>query len=371
MELKGSTLLNRAKIQPQSRFHPRFSCGALTALCLFCTSGLAQESTQPATVPETVTGTVPGGTVKIIPQEPIAGFTTADQLLTALETADQDLKNLTAALQYTKDFAIAGDTQVRQGTLWFEDISAANAKPGTPRKRRFAILFKNVQVGTRLDEKEQMYNFDGEWLVERFPSEKRMVKRQVVPPGESFDPLKIGEGPLPIPIGQRKDDILARYDATLLPPNDGFDELPIERMKKTEDFVKGTVQLLLVPRADQTDDFKEIRLWYLASKNADGTPGKLLPRMARTVNRAEDMSTVQLLNVKKNDSTPINATVFDTKTPDSGWEVTVMPFRGSIEEAGPTPAGANRVIDATTPGVRPENSTVPSSPASNQPVKPK
>lgn len=350
---------------------------AAAAASVMASAGLAQTATAPAgQASEIRSEPVQGGTIKILPDQPILGFSTADQLLTALETADQDLRALQAQIRYTRDFAIAGDTQVRTGTLWFEDVgrpAAANAA----RKRRFAIQFDKLAFGNREEEKKQIYNFDGEWLVERFPDEKRMVKRQVVRPGESFDPLKIGEGPLPIPIGQKKAEILARYDATLLPPDDGFDEMPAERMKQLQEMSKGCVQLMLTPRAD-TDDFKEIRLWYRPQPGPDGKPGRLLPRIAKTLNRADDISVVQLVDVRTNDQVQIDVKVFDTKTPPDGWDVIVQPFRGNLEADGEpgapkpeqvvVPAGTNRPADATERPVRPENNVAPSSPTSTTPA---
>lgn len=347
---------------------------ASAAAGVMASAGLAQTATAPATAPagqpsEIRSEPVQGGTIKILPDQPILGYSTADQLLTALETADQDLRALQAKIRYTRDFAIAGDTQVRTGTLWFEDVggrAAANA----PRKRRFAIQFDTLAFGNREENKKQIYNFDGEWLVERFEDEKRMVKRQVVRPGENFDPLKIGEGPLPIPIGQKKAEILARYDATLLPPDDGFDEMPAARMKELQEMSKDCVQLMLTPRAD-TDDFKEIRLWYRPQPGSDGKPGRLLPRIAKTLNRADDISVVQLLKVEINDKVDIDPKVFDTRTPASGWDVIVQPFRGNLEADGEpgapkpeqvvVPAGTNRPADATERPVRPENNVAPSS----------
>jgi len=362
-----------------------WTVAAAIAVGLFASAGRAQtgSSPTPATVPATAgqpseirSEPVQGGNIKILPTQPIAGFSTADELLTALETADQDLRALEAKIRYTRDFAIAGDTQVRTGKLWFEDAAGRAAANG-PRKRRFAIQFDELVFSDRVEKKKQMYNFDGEWLVERFEDEKRMVKRQVVRPGENFDPLKIGEGPLPIPIGQRKADILARYDATLLPPDDGFDEMPAARMKELTEMSKDCVQLMLTPRME-ADDFKEIRLWYRAQPRADGKPGRLLPRIAKTVNRAEDISVVQLLQVQTNDEVKIDPSVFDTKVPAQGWDVIIQPFRGSLEADGEPaapqpeqvviPAGASRPADATERPQRPENTVVPGS--TTPPTKP-
>lgn len=340
---------------------------ALVAAGLVAVSGRAQTPVDPQPS-EIRSEPVAGGTIKILPDQPIAGFTTAEQLLADLETADADLRALQADIRYTRDFAIAGDTQVRMGTLWFQDATeSAKAEKGAARKRRFAIQFDTLSFGDREENQTQIYNFDGEWLVERFPGEKRMVKRQVVPPGESFDPLKIGEGPLPIPIGQKKDDILARYDATLLPPEDGFEEMPAVRMQELTKMAEGCVQLMLTPRADraETDDFKEIRLWYRRQPLPNGKEGRLLPRIAKTVNRADDISVVQLLRVKTNNQVEIDPTKFDTRTPATGWDVVVQPFRGGIEAEGDnpavSPAGAARPNDATERPERPENSVAPGS----------
>lgn len=321
---------------------------------------------------------VQGGNIKILPDSPIEGFSNADQLLDALEKADADLRALQANIRYTRDFALAGDTQVRQGTLWFQDATD-KANPKGPRKRRFAINFESLTFGDRSEDKQQIYNFDGEWLVERYPQEHRLVKRQVVPPGESFDPLKIGEGPLPIPIGQKKADILSRYDATLLPPEDGFEEMPAARMKELTDMSQGCVQLLLKPRAEraETDDFKEIRLWYRSLPDANGKRGPLLPRIAKTVNQADDISVVQLINVKINDKVTINNAVFDTSVPPSGWDVVVQPYRGGPEADGEpatpqvTPAGTTRAVDPAGRTQGPESPAPKPSPAQAPKNEPK
>lgn len=328
----------------------------LTALALLSQLAIAADPIPaPAQVPPTPPPTeiVPGGKVKVLPNEPILGFADADALLTALETADANLSLLTAQIRYTRDFAIAGDTQVRTGSLWFVD---STKKSEQTRQRSFAIRFDSLVVGSREEKRQQFYTFDGEWLVEKFPGEKRMIKRQVVRPGEKFDPLKIGEGPLPIPIGQKRADILARYDATLLPADDGFDEMPLERAKELTAFTKNCVQLLLEPRADARDPFKAIRLWYLPTETKSGK--RLLPRLAHTINTAEDESTVMLLGIKVNDEAKLESGVFDTSTPKD-WDVIIQPFRGAIEgddapvapAAGPNiqPAGTDRQNPAPNP----------------------
>ncbi len=252
-------------------------------------------------------------TVQPATQDAIAS---ADDLLRELETADADLRALAADLRYDRTFELAGDRQVRVGRLFFESPPG-----GAGAGRRFAIRFDRLELGDRLEEETKFYVFDGEWLVEKLPAEKLFFKRQVAPPGSSFDPLRIGQGPLPIPIGQKREDILSRYTADLLPSDDGLDSDALRA------FALGAYQLRLVPRAETAADeeFTEVRLWYRRGADAKGP---LLPRMARTINHAGDVSVVQLINVKLNAQAEIPAGVMDTASPGTGWDVQVTEYRG-------------------------------------------
>lgn len=279
----------------------------------------------------------------------------ADDLLLALENADADLRTLSADLRYDRTFEIAGDRQVREGKLHFISRPAADPKadPNAPARndRKFSITFTKLIVGPRVrDAKDdpsvmKEYIFDGEWLVEKLPGEspKLFTKRQVVAPGERFDPLRIGEGPMPIPIGQRRQDILDRYSAQLVSADADLDDPDLKK------FVADSYQLKLVPRPERMDEdeFREIRLWYrrgapnAAGKKPDAKaePGALLPRMARTINRSGDESIVQLINVQLNK--PIPDTAMDTRTPGpkDGWDIQIIPFRQGIKDEPPASPG--------------------------------
>lgn len=237
----------------------------------------------------------------------------ADALLAELERADADLATLEADVIYDRVFEVQGDEQIRTGRLYF---SSGNRGAGGGEGRRFAVYFERLQVGARVEERPLVYIFDGEWFVEKRPDERQFIKRQVVPPGEKFDPLKIGEGPFPIPIGQKREDILARYRAELLEAEAGLDRDDLR------EFVEGAYQLKLTP-LDPRDTFKEVRLWYFRA----GVGGKLLPRMARTVNTEGDVSVVQLVGVKINSE--MDASRLDTATPVAGWDVQIQPYRGA------------------------------------------
>lgn len=250
----------------------------------------------------------------------------ADDLLVALETADADIRTFRADVIYTRIFALAGDEQTRQGTLWFETLDRGGN--GVPASRRFAVDFQSLRVGSRVDKEPKTYIFDGEWLVEKLPNDKQFIKRQVVPPGERFDPLKIGEGPFPVPVGQRRADVLAAYEATLLDASEGLDNGTLRSFVSQ---AGGTHQVLLKPRVmpSDGDELAEIRVWYRKSD--------LLPRMARTINVAGDESVVQLMNPKKNPGN-LPDKVFDTTPPQKGWDVRVEPYRGPGDPPRSQPA---------------------------------
>lgn len=271
------------------------------------------------------------------PAVPPAEFATADDLLKALETADADLKTLSSELLWTKDFFLGGDSQTRKGHLHFVDErnsakaksaqSPANDKPEAPDGlRKFAIKVEaTVTQGSnkgegRLDKRVQEYVFDGVVLVERYPAEKRIIKHQLQAK-VGADPLKIGEGPIPLPVGQKRADILERFNVELLAADKDLVPHDMDKADAAAQRLllvsKGCVQLKLVPKPEFEKEctFKQARLWYRRDEN-----GRLLPRMARAVDKQDNTDTVMLTGVEVNG--PVSD-VFDTNVPP-GWEVQIM-----------------------------------------------
>jgi hypothetical protein len=290
------------------------------ALAVTAGTALAQ-TTQPQQV-QTPEENVPM-VIKVVKPDakPFTGkIETAEHLLDALELADKDLRSFRADLIYDKTFDIGGDQQVRWGKLYYVDNKAADAKL---RSRKFAINFEGLRIGERRETEPKMYIFDGVWLVEKLPKQKQFIKRQIVGEGESFDPLKIGEGPMPIPIGQRKQDTLARFTAELLPTEEGLMDTDPKVQARIQAHVKGAMQLRLlpIPGTEEARDFREIRLWYRANDT-----GVLLPVLARTVSRAEDISLVTLSNMAVNPK-DLDPALLDTAAPKGAdaatWKVDI------------------------------------------------
>jgi hypothetical protein len=283
------------------------------------------------------------------PPQAAQEFKTADELLDALETADRDLRSLTAEVKFDKTFELQGDRQTRTGKLWFDSQPAKAGEPGALPLRRFAVRFDKVWIAEVRRVEDKTYIFDGQWLMEKDAIERFFQKKQVVGPGEHFDPLKVGNGPFVLPIGQRKGDIKERFNVELLPATAGLDvpaegeEADKKAAEEARTAATGSWQLRLTPKPgfESDEEFSEVRLWYKR-----GAQGELLPRMARTVKPPGDVATVVLLNVEvqlagkaANPAARVAPEVFDV-TPPEGWDGQVMPWRKRGEPVGAEPRDA-------------------------------
>lgn len=249
------------------------------------------------------------------PAEQPREIRTAEDLLRALERAGDGVRTLSANVLYDRRFLLQGDRHVREGRLYFAQQALMEGSRPT---RAFGIHFETLYVGDRLENDPQTWVFDGRWLTESRPAEKRITRREMARLGENFDPLRVGEGPMPLPIGQAADEILAKYDAELLDARDGAGEeaaayLPVP-----------THQLRLVP-IEEREDLREIRLWYAKDT--------LLPRVAWTRNRAGDESFVVLANVRTNEPLPEGALRIDEQAAAAdGWDVQVYLLKPAGQE---------------------------------------
>jgi hypothetical protein len=253
-------------------------------------------------------------------------FPDADALLLALEKADVGLVSFEAHIQYDRRFELQGDQHIRRGEIYYKAEVKGDGGGGAVEPAVFAVKFNELQIDETKRPEEQAFIFDGEWFIERNDAAKRFIKRQVALPGERINPLRLGEGPFPIPIGQKRVDILARYEAKLVPVEDGLKDEPDYAAA-----VAGATQIVLTPRAEfGKDEFREIRLWYRSE--GEGAKARLLPRLAQTLNRQGDVSFVLLVGMKVNGADfPGQIVNVDEPPAGQGWEVQTELKRG---EAG-------------------------------------
>ena len=242
-----------------------------------------------------------------------------DALLDRLERADAGIRDLSGDLIYTRVNVLLDDVQTRHGTLQFVVVPAAEGMQNTPR-RVFRAHFTHFRDSFIMREEDEQWGFDGQWLFERNAHQKTLVIRQIAREGEALDPLRLGEGPLPIPLGQRKAEILARYDVSKRPLVEGLDSEEAQGFRQTLQLMNAPVQLHLHPlRGDE--QFDEVRLWY-----GDDAQGRLLPILARAARFTGDgeeteVSYVMLFNTEINQGLTVDDVKVDPAPDDAGWRI--------------------------------------------------
>lgn len=149
--------------------------------------------------------------VLVIRQPPAtapAAAPSVDQILERLEKKGDQIRDLQTRITFSKIDPILEDKQVFQGILRFKE-----EKPNP----HFLIQFdKFTQEGMTRDAKE-WHTFDGQWYTEARERTKTIVKRQVVRPGEQVNVFRLGQGPFPLPFGQKKADIEKHFEVRVVP----------------------------------------------------------------------------------------------------------------------------------------------------------
>ncbi len=270
------------------------------------------------------------------PAEAQPKLPTVDDVLTRQEMADKDIKTLSASIRYIKrpPAIEGGGIQTRYGNLLYSTTN----DPAGKALRKFNITFDQIMFDNKLRPKDKTaYIFDGAYLLELDYAGQQFMRKHLVGPNQIKDPLRIGEGLFPVPVGQRKADLLTRFDITVVDPLDN-----VANNDKLRELLSQCVQLKLVPKAggEQAKIFSEIRLWY---RQTD-----MLPIFTQTVNVDGATTEVFLVDIKKNP--PIDPASFVT-TPPAGWagdeedlrdKVQVQPDRAPLPPATPAPGtGAN------------------------------
>lgn len=225
-------------------------------------------------------------------------YSSADALLDALETSTRGLRDFQAQVIYDRVDAITEDRERRTGRILLEQDG------GEPPRRRFAIVFEqHIDAAGHASPQQQRYAFAEGWLVEFDDARRQAIERQLVPEGKSLDPLRLGEGPLPLPVGQRAHDVRRRFTVSLAPAPDA----PLLRR------LDGVQGLVLVPRpgAGADEDFQEVRIWYDLRTFA---PVGVQARM-----KGGDLKTVLLREVRVNAGLDEQARAALRTTVPEGW----------------------------------------------------
>ena len=231
MECSKQTIRGDSVRVAAARVAVRRTVVACLAVCVTCSACVADAQSVPATpvtpvtpsapaapgAPNTPPTTTPTHALAPAPAPspapttaPAPHFVDADALLTAVERTADSLRDFRANITLETTDDVTGDTERRLGQLVFVQ------EEGKPATRRFAVVFEKFIDGSgRMDERPVRYIYADGWLTEADFKQRTLVRRQLARAGEQYDPLKPGEGPVPLPIGQRRADVLARFDASL------------------------------------------------------------------------------------------------------------------------------------------------------------
>jgi hypothetical protein len=244
------------------------------------------------------------------PAAPAAPVATDDveKLLAAQELAARNLRAFTAKLHYVTEDELLGDRVIRKGRIVYER--------STKQGRRIALLFDSVIENRRKRERRTHYVFSDRWLVEIDHEEKLFIKREIAPPGQKFDPFRLGEGPIPLPIGQPKDEVLRRFDVELV-------ELPASGpLAKLSDRPVGPgLRLVPKPETPAAKEYRRIDIFYDRTNR--------LPVGIDVVEPNGDRKTVRLDDLRRNvDLDAAQREALKITEPDPAqWRIDIRPLR--------------------------------------------
>ena len=214
--------------------------------------------------------------------------------LDTLEKLGDSIKDLQAELTLDKLEAIVSDHTSKEGLLYYQR---------NDNKVRVRISFLKTRYGPRvINELEEFLLADG-WATHRQERSKREDRYQMSRAGQDNKELmRIGKSPVPIPIGQKTEDILKNFEVSLIEPNEKTDPAAIK-----------TVHLKLVPRKGTELAMSHARLEFWLAEPM------LLPVRSQWENDSGDVFTADMKDLQINKG--LNDKVFKLPKLPRGYEV--------------------------------------------------
>lgn len=181
------------------------------------------------------------------------------RVLRLLQKRAQTLHNFTADVRVKTQHLRTDETDIDIGRIWYQRRGS---------RTRFDIRLNTLVVDGAIAKRHADHDiiFDGRWLIDRNGAAKIFRKTAVAPPGRRFNPLELGAGPIPIPIGQNPAEVLREFTVSL---------------RKNRRRTPGIIHLRLTPRQKNMFTFKildfqidrKIRLPVkIVRINSDGSP---------------------------------------------------------------------------------------------------
>ena len=215
-------------------------------------------------------------------------------ILKELQQRGTTLHNFQAHLVVQVHHLRTDEKDMNIGDIWYQQSKG---------KTRFDIRFDMLVVDGAIAKRHADHDivFDGHWLIDRNGSAKIFRKIEIAPPGKQFNPLRLGQGPIPIPIGQKPSDVEKEFHIQLL---------------KSKKMPPHTVGLKLIPRDKSAFTFVEVDFWIntriwlpveIIRTDPDGTP------------TTATLSKIVVNRTMRHD--------FHLSPPGSGWTVVVKHYQ--------------------------------------------
>jgi outer membrane lipoprotein-sorting protein len=150
----------------------------------------------------------------------------AGDVLEALHARGRDLRDFAADVTLTETDVLGKETE-RRGTVWYQRRQNGDT--------RIRVGFTEKKLSGSTFKQRLEYLLDNGKLVEQNFETKLQITRQVLKPGQKLDPLKLGEGPFPLPIGQPPEEVLKNFE--------------VQKQATTKDDPAGSVHVQLAPKA--------------------------------------------------------------------------------------------------------------------------
>ncbi len=253
----------------QLRLTGQKTAGIITVLATF----VLCPAQNPAPPGPARTPAAPPPTLAAPPAAPSAPLDPqVDKILTRLE--DRQVEDLHAKVSWKLKYVLdlEEDAITKRGEIWYQQ-----QKPVA----KFLIHFTDKVTSNRLHKLDERHMFDGRWYIEMNSETKSFSKREVRREGDPVNPYKLGEGPFPVPFGQKKSDILREFGVSLGPAG----------AKDPEQ----TDHLHLVPRpgSDSYAKYAVVDVWVAREGPESGLPVKVEASKKRGTGEVDSVITIE------------------------------------------------------------------------------
>jgi hypothetical protein len=227
-----------------------------------------------------------------------------DEILTRLQKRSDGLKDILCTVKYVEEDRINLSTNEKHGRLMF-----LMADPNPKWRVDFTKTIMDEQQGKR-----EWYMFDGRWIYEAKERTRQVIKREFARPGEKVDFFDMETAPLPLPFGQKKEQILEHFEVSIKPPAKGDP--------------KDTDHLVCIPKPTSRLAEKYEKFELFVQRDVD-----LPSRIVVTKNKGLEVLSADFPDLSPQSlNTGIKPSEFSELKEWDDYELTVEYFQGSAPE---------------------------------------